>query len=365
MNYRTVAIQEWLKNQPLHDLLDLASSGMPSIYKLADLELDQTEVPLYGSNAYGYMPLKEQIAAQFSVNVDRVVITPGASMANFVIFSALLERGDKVMVENPVYMPLCEAAEAIIEQEILPYERLANSGWHLNPDPKQVCAIKPRLLVLTNPHNPSGAYDPPQLFARYANLVEEWGGHVLLDEIFQPFMPYGETVTAAQFSDSIIVTGSLTKVWGLGGLRIGWVIAPPEIARKIERTMNFMHVVQPFVTEFIAWKVLSNYTLNQRMLTNARARAEKHWAIVQEWFSRQDKLTIHKPAGGIIAMVTANNPATLDIDQLCATLLEREKTLVIPGRYFGFNNGFRIGFGAEPAVLNAGLERLSAVLKEQ
>lgn len=180
-------------------------------------------------------------------------------------------------------------------------------------------------------------------------------GWLLLDEIFLPFLRGREWRSAALLHDRIIATGSLTKVWGLGALRIGWVIAPPEIIYRVQRLMDYLHVVQPLPTEVMAFRVLTGGT-GDRLLEAGRSRAEENLQLIKQTLTDWGALDYITPDGGITLFACRRDGRSAD--SVCRTLLDLERVLVQPGRYFGREEGIRIGFGEPWPIVAEGLRRL-------
>ena len=360
MQFNNIEILDWVKRLEGDDLLNMASSGVPIVRKLDGLGISSDDLPLYGDNYYGYVPLKELIAGRFGVRYEQIMITSGASMANFLVMSLLLRQGDRVIVERPVYTPLLKTAEAIIECPAQRLDRLPDKDYHLDPENfgQKPC---PRLIILTNPHNPTGIFDKPDVFTRLGEYADRNDGWILVDEVFRAFTPDGDRSTIATVHDRIIATGGLTKVWGLDGLRIGWIIAPVEMIRQFEQMINYMYAVQPFITEHIAYKVLSDENLNNRMLQFARSRAKENLSVVRSFMTGHPQLKFTEPNSGITALVRFRDERSSD--SFCQSLLNEYRTVVMPGRFFDVPDGFRLGFGVERETVERGLDKISKLLQ--
>ncbi|MBM3326629.1 MAG: pyridoxal phosphate-dependent aminotransferase [Calditrichaeota bacterium] len=360
MKFTKIELFDWLKPQP-HDLIDLSGSGISGPKTLGELGLDLGDMPIFGYNYYGWPPLKERLAELFKVHPDDIALTPGASMANFAAMAATLDTGDKALLERPFYQPFVSLAETLTGQTPLFIERRFEDKYKLDGQlwSRHIDHIK--LLIATNLHNPGGVFTQPDALVNLADRVSSAGGWLLVDEIFTPFIAGEEWNTVARLHNRIIATGSLTKVWGLSGLRIGWVVAPPPVARAVERVMDYLHVNQPFITDYITLKYLENETLWRRWLNYARTRASENWLMVNAFLERTPQLEYVKPDGGIIVFVRFCDrcPSQTFTDHV----LKEHKVLVQPGRFFGDASGFRIGFGGDPVILAQGLRLIERELK--
>ncbi len=364
MKFNNVEILSWHKRLPHEDMTDIASSGVPTISDLNELGIDTSNLPLWGDNVIsGSVKLKELLSERYNVHPDRIIITPGASMANFMLMTALLQPGDSVMVESPTYRPLAETAEAITEMETISFQRRQSENYHLNIDDDSIDQHHPKLLSLTNPNNPTGIYDPLVKISLLADKMEPHGGTVHVDEIFLPFMEDGDRMSVAAIDSRVISTCSMTKAWGLSGLRVGWMIAPAEVVRLVERNQNYMHVLQPYITEHIAYQVLSDRKINDRILEFARTRSQENRLIVKQFMDQHPELIYTEPDVGVIALVRFQDGRS--IDDFYNKLLDKHHTVITPGLFFDVKDGFRIGFGMDKDTLTHGLEAISSVLHDE
>jgi aspartate/methionine/tyrosine aminotransferase len=360
MNFGTIEHFDWLKTKA-HGYIDLASSGVPSPANLAALGVDLGDIPLTGDNHYGYPPLKEWLAGRFGTTPDHIAITPGGSGANFAVMSILLGGSPDVAHERPGYQPLSGVAEAVLGRPARFFDRKREQRFTIDPDLPFRDGFKPKVVIVTNPHNPSCIFEPFSKIVSLAERVDRYGGWVLVDEIFLPFIRGKEFTTAALLHDRIIATGSLTKAWGLSGLRLGWAISTPEIIHRIQRASDYFHAVQPLMTEILALRILAGST-GDRLLEAARVRAETNRPILIESMKKWGKLSITEPDAGVI--MVGYLPNGVVADEPCARLLERENVLVTPGRFFGNPDAIRIGYPSPTEVLVDGLRRLTSVFDQ-
>ena len=188
---------------------------------LADLDMDGASHPRYA-------PLRERIAARYNVPAEQVVAADGTSMANFLAMAALIEPGDEVLIEHPTYEPLIGAA-SFLGADIKRFERRAEDGFRIDPNlVRSKITDRTRLIVVTNLHNPSGALaDEDELLA-----IGRLGARVLVDEVYLDAVAPTRR-SAVHLGPEFVCTNSLTKVYGLSGLRCGWILAEPELAERM------------------------------------------------------------------------------------------------------------------------------------
>ena len=356
--FKTIELFDWIKRIP-EGYIDLTLSGIQGPATLDDLGFKNIDLPISGNNLYGYKPLKDILAANYQVDPSRIAITPGASMANFAVATALAGEGDRVVIEHPAYQPFIRVAETVTGRKPERLVRDPEDDYSLNLK-DSVFDSSFRFVQLTNLHNPTGIYAEPDVFIEMAERSARCDGWVVVDEVFLPFMDGGESRSAAQLHDRIISTCSLTKVWGLSGLRVGWIIGPPDLITRVEHIMDYLHVNQPFSTDFIAWMVLSDTTTNQNLLSAARKTGETNIKIVLDYIDKMPQLNYVAPSGGISILIRFKDKR--DSEDFTDTLRDRFNTLVQPGKYFEVPDGFRLSFGMDESLLRSGLEAVKSVL---
>lgn len=360
MHTDIIGIFDWIKHLP-HDIINLANSGVAGPLTAEELGLKACDLPVSGDNYYGYKPLKERLAEIYKTDPEHIAITLGASLANYAVMEAILDDGDRVTIESPAYQPFINVAEAITSRQADRVQRKSENSFQLN---RSILSEihETKLLILSNLHNPSGAMDSKDILINLADKVAEYGGWTLIDEVFLPFKENWLNLTSAVSHERIITTCSLTKAWGLGGLRIGWVVADPEIIRKINYHFDYLHVNQPMMTDYIGWFVLNHQDLSDQLLGSARRQSMANWEIVREYLKAFTQIDWVKPDGGVVVFVWFKDGR--DSTDFCRQLHERFNTVVTPGIYFDFPSGFRIGFSIDQEVLIKGLENLKILIEE-
>jgi len=328
---------------------NLGSSEVPH-FRMDRWDIETADLELDGMSYYRYPPLREAIAAKCGVTPDRVVMADGTSMANMLAMAALIGPGDKVAVENPAYEPMAAAA-AHLGAQVVRFVR-AGPAFDLDPDAiPRGC----KLIVLTNLHNPTGNLADAATLAAVHALAERDGGHVLIDEVYLDAALPGQS-TAALLGERFICTSSLTKCYGLSGLRCGWVLAEPALAEKMWRLNELFAVAQAHQAERLSCIALAR--LDEIAAENLPLLARNR-AIANAFFAGRSEIEMAPMTGGITAF-----PRLLrgDVDALDAKLRSEYDTAVVPGRFFGLADHFRIGVGSPTPIVEAGLERLGAAL---
>jgi aspartate/methionine/tyrosine aminotransferase len=354
---------EWAKKRPT-PRFDLAGSNILP-FSIDDLPGARDALTFEGQNEYGYTPLIDAIAAHYAVSPAQVTTAPGASGANFLACAALLEPGDDVLVETPGYDPLF-GTPRLLRAHVNHFTRDFAGGFSLDPDRvRSAMTPRTRLIVLTSPHNPSGVVVDPAALAEVGRIAQANRAHVLVDEVYvdasaiaaEPRVSRG--LTSAILGHAFVCTNSLTKSYGLHGLRCGWILSSPEVADRIRRTRDMVDGGGSIVTERLATLAFAHIA---RLQARTAALLNTNGPLVREFLaSRRADLDWIPSCGTVVFPRIAGLE---DTSSFAERLLDRYGTAVVPGRFFQAPRHVRIGFGCATDSLRSGLEALGAALDE-
>jgi aspartate/methionine/tyrosine aminotransferase len=336
---------------------NLASSGLAN-YPLARLELRLEDLELSGQSYYGYEPLQHALADKLAVPFKSVVAANGTSMANHLAMAALIEPGDEVLIEQPTYELLLSTAQ-YLGASIKRFRRRFEDGFR--PDPAEVLrhlTSRTRLIVLTNLHNPSSALTDAETLRRLGEMAREAGARVLVDEVYLDALFDQAPRSAFHLGDEFVATGSLTKVYGLSGLRCGWILAAPELAQRMWRLNDLFGVIPAHAAERLSCLALDQLSV---IAAHARRVLETNGALLNSFFDSRDDLQVARYEFGTVAFPRLREGSA---DALCALLAEKYETAVVPGGFFEMPQHFRIGIGGERASVEEGLRRVGLALDE-
>jgi aspartate/methionine/tyrosine aminotransferase len=336
---------------------NLANSGMLGC-STEDLLLEPGDVQVNGPNHDGYPPLKEAIARQYGVAPEQVVAAPGCSGANFLAFAALLEPGDEVLIERPTYEPLL-AALSFLGARIRRFDRRFENGYRLDLDEiRSLLTDRVRLVVLANPHNPSGVLLPPEEVAELGRAAERVGAFVLVDEVYRDVWFEGTPPSHVHLGPRFLATSSLTKSYGLSGLRCGWILCAPDVADRMRRTKDLMQSVDSVPSDTLA---LAAFRQLPRLAARSRAILEPNLAQVRSFLAEHEEwLGCALPRRTM--MVFPHLKREEDSEPLHDWLRGRE-TSIVPGKFFEAPRHFRLGFAVQPEDVAVGMRRLSEGLR--
>jgi hypothetical protein len=350
------AYMHWAKTQSQAPY-NLASSGVMH-YPLEQLRVQLSDLELSGASAYGYAPLQQAIAAKCGVDAGCVVAANGTSMANFLALATLIAPGDEVLIEQPAYELLVSAA-LYLGAEVRRFSRPARSQFRLDPaEVERAITPRTRLVVVTNLHNPSNAYADDETLRRIGDIAARTGALVLVDEVYLDAAFARAPQTAFHLGEHFICTSSLTKVYGLSGLRCGWILAAPALAERMWRLNDLFGVVQPHAAERLSCLAFARLP---EIAAHSRALLERNRALANDFLATRDDLDTFPITDGMIAFPRLTRGS---VDELCALLREKYETSLVPGRFFEMPEHFRLSIGGDTEMLSGGLERLGAALDE-
>jgi aspartate/methionine/tyrosine aminotransferase len=350
------AYMHWAKTQSQAPY-NLATSGV-MYYTLEQLRVELSDLELSGASAYGYTPLQQAIAAKCGVDPACVVAANGTSMANFLALSTLIAPGDEVLIEQPAYELLVSAA-LYLGAEVKRFARHARNQFRLDPaEVERAITPRTRLVVVTNLHNPSNAYADDETLRQIGEIARRVGARVLVDEVYLDAAFARSPQTAFHLGEHFISTNSLTKVYGLSGLRCGWILAAPALAERMWRLNDLFGVIQPHVSERLGCLAFARLP---EIAAHSRALLERNRVVANSFFETREDLDTAPITDGMIAFPRLRRGS---VDELCALLRERYETSLVPGRFFEMPEHFRLSIGGDTKMLTGGLERLGAALDE-
>lgn len=334
----------------------LTSSDVPHFrmdrfpLSLADLDMDGASHPRYAL-------LRERIAKRYGVPVEQAVAADGTSMANFLAMAALIDPGDEVLVERPTYEPLLGAA-SFLGANVKRFDRKASDAFRLDAAAiEQAMTAKTRLIVITNLHNPSGALAEETELRAVGELAARIGAGMLIDEVYlDAAVPPRRS--AIHLGPEFVITNSLTKVYGLSGLRCGWILAQPELAERMWRLNDLFGVNQAHQAERLACIAFDHL---DEVMGDTPAMLDANRRLFNDFASSRTDLDCMPAAHGITTF-----PHWLggDTQRLDDRLREAYDTAVVPGRWFEMPDHFRLGFGLPVDEFAEGLKRLGAALDD-
>jgi len=344
----------WAKTQG-RARFNLATSGVGA-FPLRDLPVTIEQLEINGDSTYGYAPLQNAIAKKSGVDPDCVVAAAGTSMANHLAMAALIDPGDEVLIEQPTY-ELITSTAMYLGAAVKHFARTEESGFALDPAQiRRAMTPKTKLIVLTNLHNPSSVLAPDSVLREVGDLARSVGAHVLVDEVYLDAVYVDTPKTSFLLGPEFIVTTSLTKVYGLSGLRCGWILAQPDLARAMWRLNDLFASIPAHPAELLSVIAFEHLDL---IRDQARKMVDADRALLGDFFSRQNAVSTPRTGFGTTAILRLNQG---NIEQFLSRLRVEYETTAVPGHFFGLPDHFRIGMGVDTEMFREGLARIERAL---
>jgi aspartate/methionine/tyrosine aminotransferase len=333
----------------------LATSGVGS-FPLKELPFTPDQLEINGNTQYGWEPLKRAIAGKCGVAPDCVVTADGASGANFLAIATLIEPADDVLIESPAY-ELVVSAALFCGANVIRFERREEDGYALDArEVRRSMTPATKLIVLTNLHNPSSVQASEAALREIGDLARSAGARVLVDEVYRDAIYEKTPASAFHFGSEFVITDSLTKVYGVSGLRCGWILADPDLAWRMYRLNDLFSSIPVHagnLLSVIAFEHLDKLRQRARMVVEADREA---W---NRFLDSQPRLYAPRTDWGTTAFVRLLDG---DTERFVERLREEYDTSVVPGRFFGSPAHFRLGMGVDHAMFVEGLRRMSELL---
>ncbi|MBX6341000.1 MAG: aminotransferase class I/II-fold pyridoxal phosphate-dependent enzyme [Thermomicrobiaceae bacterium] len=363
MKIETFALERWMTTYETRVRYDLAESGIQpmSVRELLDLAgqpeaLERLlDTRLGYSEARGTEELRGLIAGLYrDTGPDEVLVTTGAIEANFLLFNVLLEPGDQVVVIDPAYQQLQSVPKAI-GCDVSSWRLRPETGFRYDVDElERLVTPRTRLIVINTPHNPTGAVLSPEELQRVYDIAETRGAWLLSDEAYRWLELPGRPPLAGPARDlgpRGISVGTLSKPFGLPGLRVGWLVAPPDVVARCWGQRDYISLSPGKLSDYLATIALRE---RERIFARARDIAARNLRTVERWIrEREGLIDWTPPQGGLLGLLHYH----LDVPslELANRLAEEASVMLAPGSAFGFERHLRIGLGAEPSLFEEGL----------
>lgn len=369
MRIEPFAIERWFGQYEFTAKYNIAEScikafTLEELQELCGVDVLHTKSPvgLGYTDSRGIPELREEVARLYpGRGPENVLITTGAIEANFLVFSALLGPGDTVISEFPAYQQLYEVPRSQ-GANVKVWPLLAKNNYR--PDISQLENLADsgaKMIIINHPHNPTGAAIDAGSMAAVCEIAEQQGAVLLSDEVYRglSLSDLVSSPSAQSFSDDAVTVGSMSKAYGLSGLRIGWIVGPGEVIERCSMLRDYTSICSPGPSQLLALTALRN---RDKVLLRNRTIARKNFAILDQWIRANSTLVEYvPPREGVVAWVRyVPDVPSFDI---ATDLVRRDGVLVVPGACFETEGHLRIGFGGDTATLEAGLELLARRLE--
>jgi aspartate/methionine/tyrosine aminotransferase len=371
----TFALERWMTAWETKTPYDIAESGIypQTVRELLAFEPPEErervlerllDVRLGYSEAPGTIELRTALAATYrDTGPEEILVTTGAIEANFLLFNVLLEPGDHVVAVYPAYQQLYSVPRAI---------GCDVSLWRLRPETgfrydleelERLVTPRTRLIVINTPHNPTGAMLSAEDLARVDRLASSVGARVLSDEAYRWLeIPGGEPLAPPMRNSNGagVSVGTLSKPFGLPGLRIGWFAGPADLVAKCWAMRDYVSLSPGKLNDALAVLAIKH---RDEIVQRTQAIVRRNLKTARAWFAEHaDVVSWTPPRGGLLALMRY----ALDMPslELSNRLAQEYGVMLAPGSAFGLEHHLRIGIGQQPEIFSEGLRRTAACLTD-
>lgn len=371
MRVETFALERWMSHWETVVHYDLAESGIrplsmreliafngdgDTLDSLLDLRLGYSE-------ARGTADLRSILAATYeNTSPDNILVTTGAIEANYLLFNTLLDAGDHVVAVYPAYQQLYSVPRAI-GCEVSLWTLRADNGFRFDLDElEQIVTDHTRLIVINSPHNPTGSVLSPDELARVYQIAERVGAWVIGDEAYRWLsLPGGEPLAepVRNLGERGISVGTLSKPFGLPGLRLGWMAAPAEVVSACWAQRDYISLSPGKLSDALAILALRN---RDQIFARTKAISGRNLGALEAWIKEREGLVDWvRPRGGLLGLLHYN--LSIPSMDLADRLAAEASVMLAPGSAFGYEDHLRVGLGQEPGLFAEGLEVTAAFLE--
>ena len=328
-----------------------------TLERLFDLEINYPQ-------ANGIIPLRENISRLYSgSHPENILVTVGCIEANYLALLTLLEPGDEMAIMLPNYMQVWGMAKNM-GIRMREFHLDEARGWGLEEGWDEAITENTKLIAVCNPNNPTGYILTETEMDAIVNAADKVGAWILADEVYAGAEREREKETPSFWGryDKVLAHGSLSKAYGIPGLRIGWTVGPAETVDAMWARHEYLTISAGMLDNHLAAYALSP-EVRPRLIQRARDYIRRGYPILEEWMaSHGDVFNVIPPQAAAIAFVGYD----LDINstELVEQLMKEKSVLIVPGDHFGLDRHLRISYGLEPDFLRAGLDRIREMILE-
>jgi hypothetical protein len=347
--------------------MDLSESGVRpvSLAEMAEMGLDIDAIlatPLSYSQSNGTIPLRETLARQYpGATADHIEVTNGTSEANYLLALALIRDGDEVAFEVPNYMQYWGVPRSL-GARVNTFRLRIDRDWEPDWDElDRAVNPKTRLVYVSNPNNPTGSVLSDSAMERIVQRCESVGAYLIADEVYLGAEIRRErTRSFWGMSDRVLVTSGLSKAYGIPGVRIGWIVGPPDLMQETWTQHDYITICPNKISDAVA-RVAVLPENREKLYARTRSILQHNVPIIRQWAeSFGGFLTFREPQAGALCLIRydSNMPSC----ELCERIRVNHSVLIVPGAQLGVEGFIRVWIGGKPEFLAEGLRRIGIEL---
>lgn len=359
MTFERMPLEVWFDEYQFEVDCDIGESGM-KFFSVKDLDIDLNEVDLRYGYHLGHPELRAEIVKGYQgQTIDNVAVTTGASEANFSVIAHLVGPKDHIIVEHPTYPSLFQVPRSL-GRDLSLFHLKWEDDFRPDMDTlKKLVKPNTKLITLTHPGNPTGSVITKEELKEAIEIAEAAGAYLMVDETYRDLIFEDPSPLAATMSPNAISLTSMSKTWGVPGIRIGWAVADASIVQAIRAIREQITICNSSLGEVIAKEILMK---RDKILPMLRKSMFSNYKILKEWMDSQEWLEWVEPKSGVVCAPRLKRGGSTD--ELCKLLVTKYRTFTVPGSTMELDGHFRLGFGGEQEELVKGLEQLGHALKE-
>jgi hypothetical protein len=317
----------------------------------------------------GGSPLFRERIARFYTDCrpGNITVTNGGSEANYMTLWTLLEPDGCLACMIPYYMQAWGLGRAYAESVdaffLVKQKEAGQYRWILDVEGlKRAVTPKTNVILITNPNNPTGAVLTAAEMDTVVDIASKAGAWLVVDEIYRGTEVQGPTTPSFWGRyEKVVITSGLSKAFGLGGLRIGWVVAPSELTEELRIRLDYLSVTPTLLSDHLGTIVMEPER-REHILERARRIIRKNLPPIEDWFLKRDDLfTFFRPEAG--AFVYCEYKLPIDSTELVNRLRTEQSVLITGGDQHGLDKGIRTGFGYDVEKTLKGLDRAEALMR--
>ncbi|MDN5200733.1 pyridoxal phosphate-dependent aminotransferase [Fulvivirgaceae bacterium BMA10] len=332
--------------------------------RIKNLGIDISELLLYYGDHLGKPELRELLSSEISFQPDDVLITSGAASALFIIATSLLETGDHVVIAKSNYATNIETPRTLGAN--ISYLKMSfDEGYNLDLNElEKLITNKTKLVSLTYPHNPTGVHIDQETLMAIIDLIEKKGTYLLMDETYRDMSFVPKLPVAATLSDSVISVSSMSKSYGLPGIRIGWILSKnKKLMETFLAAKEQIFITNSIVDEEIAYQYLTN---KEQHFTSVKDTILKNFKVLKNFMENQKLLEWIEPQGGCVCFPRIKLDVDLNTERFHEVLLNEYATYVGKGHWFEEDGRYmRIGYSWDKTEkLQKGLNNILKAIED-
>jgi aspartate/methionine/tyrosine aminotransferase len=337
----------------VEELLNFSDDPAARLAEIKKMQLTYGDIK--GSAAF-----KKGVSSLYeSVKPENILPSHGAIGANFLLLYSLVESEDEVVSVFPTYQQLYSIPESF-GAEVKKLDLRYEDGFLPDLEKlKSLVSEKTKLIAINNPNNPSGVVMKLEILEKIVEIAREADAYLLADEVYRGFDLEEKIPSVADLYEKGISVGSMSKVFSLAGLRMGWIAGPKEVIELCQLHRDYTTISNGMISDYLSTIALEN---KDKIIERNLTKVKKQLAILDRWVQNEELVEYVKPNGGTTAFLKYR--LDLDSETFAKKLFKEKGVLVVPGIAFGRENFLRIGFAGNEKELKAGLALLKEFLDE-